>query len=60
MLWSRTVRAEASTLQRGGRVRMTDIDPQADIKLDPADEHVTVRVPLAGTVTVSGFGAISS
>ena len=30
---------------------MTDIDPQADIKLDPADEHVTVRVPLAGTVT---------
>jgi hypothetical protein len=30
---------------------MTDIDPQADIELHPADEHVTVRVPLAGTVT---------
>jgi hypothetical protein len=30
---------------------MTDIDPQADIELDPADEHVTVRVPLAGTVS---------
>ena len=30
---------------------MTDIDPQADIELHPAAEHVTVRVPLAGTVT---------
>jgi uncharacterized membrane protein len=30
---------------------MTDIDPQADIELYPADEHVTVRVPLAGPVT---------
>ena len=30
---------------------MTDIDPQADIELHPADEHVTVRVPLAGPVT---------
>jgi hypothetical protein len=30
---------------------MTDIDPQADIELHPADEHVTVRVPLAGAVT---------
>ena len=30
---------------------MTDIDPQADIELQPADEHVTVRVPLAGAVT---------
>jgi hypothetical protein len=30
---------------------MTDIDLQADIELHPADEHVTVRVPLAGAVT---------
>jgi uncharacterized membrane protein len=30
---------------------MTDIDPQADIELDSADEHVTVSVPLAGAVT---------
>jgi hypothetical protein len=30
---------------------MTDIDPQADIELDPAGEYVTVRVPLAGAVT---------
>ena len=30
---------------------MTDIDPQADIELHPADERVTVRVPLAGPVT---------
>jgi hypothetical protein len=30
---------------------MTDIDPQADIELHSADEHVTVRVPLAGPVT---------
>jgi uncharacterized membrane protein len=30
---------------------MTDIDPQADIGLDPAEEHVRVRVPLAGAVT---------
>ena len=30
---------------------MTDIDPQADIELHPADEHVTVRVPLGGSVT---------
>ena len=30
---------------------MTDIDPQADIELHTADEHVTVRVPLAGAVT---------
>ena len=30
---------------------MTDIDPQADIELRPADERVTVRVPLAGPVT---------
>ena len=30
---------------------MTDIDPQADIELHPADERVTVRVPLAGAVT---------
>jgi uncharacterized membrane protein len=30
---------------------MTDIDPQADIEFHPADEHVAVRVPLAGAVT---------
>ena len=30
---------------------MTDIDPQADIEVHSADEHVTVRVPLAGAVT---------
>jgi hypothetical protein len=30
---------------------MTDIDPQADIELHPADERVTVKVPLAGAVT---------
>jgi hypothetical protein len=30
---------------------MTDIDPQADIELHPADERVTVRIPLAGPVT---------
>ena len=30
---------------------MTDIDPEVDIELHPADEHVTVRVPLAGAVT---------
>lgn len=30
---------------------MTDIDPQADIELHSADEHVTVRVPLDGAVT---------
>jgi len=30
---------------------MTDIDPQADIELHSANEHVTVRVPLAGPVT---------
>src|SRR5580698_8292461 len=30
---------------------MTDIDPQAQIELHPANEHLTVRVPLAGAVT---------
>ena len=35
---------------------MTDIDPQADIELHPADEHVTVRVPLAGAVTGEWLG----
>jgi len=30
---------------------MTDIDPQADVELHPAGEHVTVRVPLAGAVS---------
>jgi uncharacterized membrane protein len=30
---------------------MTDIDPQAEIELHPANEHLTVRVPLAGAVT---------
>ncbi len=42
---------KAPALQRGGRVEMTDIDPQADIELHPADGHVTVSVPLAGAVT---------
>ncbi len=35
---------------------MTDIDPQADIELHTADEHVTVRVPLAGPVTDEWVG----
>ncbi len=35
---------------------MTDIDPQADIELHRADGHVTVRVPLAGAVTVDWLG----
>jgi hypothetical protein len=30
---------------------MTDIDPQADLEVSFADEHVTVKVPLAGPVT---------
>jgi hypothetical protein len=30
---------------------MTDIDPQADLEVRFADEHVTVKVPLAGPVT---------
>ena len=30
---------------------MTDIDPEADIELHSADEHVMVRVPLDGPVT---------
>jgi uncharacterized membrane protein len=30
---------------------MTDIDPTSDIELRTADEHVIVRVPLAGPVT---------
>ena len=30
---------------------MTDIDPTSDIELHTADEHVIVRVPLAGPVT---------
>ena len=30
---------------------MTDIDPRADIELHTANEHVIVRVPLAGQVT---------
>jgi hypothetical protein len=30
---------------------MTDIDPQADIEVHPDDEHVTVRMPVAGPVT---------
>ena len=30
---------------------MTDIDPTSDIELHAADEHVIVRVPLAGPVT---------
>src|SRR5580704_17572617 len=35
---------------------MTDIDPQADIELHTAGEHVTVRVPLAGPVTDEWVG----
>ncbi len=35
---------------------MTDIDPRADIELHPANEHVTVRVPLAGQVTSEWIG----
>src|SRR5271170_1135677 len=42
---------KAPALQRGDRVGMTDIDPQADIELHSADGHVTVSVPLAGAVT---------
>jgi uncharacterized membrane protein len=34
---------------------MTDIDPQADIELHTANEHLTVRVPLAGAVTGEWF-----
>jgi hypothetical protein len=34
-----------------GRVRMTDIDPRADIEVHSADARVTVRMPLAGPVT---------
>jgi hypothetical protein len=30
---------------------MTDIDPKSDIELHSVNEHVIVRVPLAGTVT---------
>lgn len=30
---------------------MTDIDPKSDIELSTVDEHVIVRVPLAGPVT---------
>ena len=30
---------------------MTDIDPESDIELHTANEHVIVRVPLAGSVT---------
>ena len=30
---------------------MTDIDPKSDIELHTANEHVIVRVPLAGPVT---------
>ncbi len=30
---------------------MTDIDPKADIELHTVNEHVIVRVPLAGPVT---------
>jgi hypothetical protein len=30
---------------------MTDIDPQADIEVHPDDEHMTVRMPVAGPVT---------
>ena len=30
---------------------MTDIDPKSDIELHTGNEHVIVRVPLAGPVT---------
>ena len=30
---------------------MTDIDPQADLEVQSAGEHLTVKVPLAGPVT---------
>src|SRR5450631_3180658 len=30
---------------------MTDIDPQADIEIHPANAGATVRIPLAGPVT---------
>jgi hypothetical protein len=30
---------------------MTDIDPKSDIEVHAVDEHVIVRVPLAGPVT---------
>ncbi len=30
---------------------MTDIDPQADLEVHFAGEHVAVKVPLAGPVT---------
>ncbi len=43
-------------LRKEGRVTMTDIDPRADIELHPANEHVTVRVPLAGQVTSEWLG----
>jgi uncharacterized membrane protein len=33
------------------RSEVTDIDPRADIEVHTTDEHVTVRVPLAGPVT---------
>jgi hypothetical protein len=31
--------------------KVTNIDPQADIELDLAGEHVTAKVPLDGPVT---------
>src|SRR5512140_3906295 len=34
-----------------GQAGMTDIDPKSDIELHTVDEHVIVRVPLAGPVT---------
>src|SRR5580704_8035261 len=46
-----TLRAAGTGSTEGRPVRMTDIDPQADIELHTADAHVTVRVPLAGVVT---------
>ena len=30
---------------------MTDIDPRADLEVRFAGEHMTVKVPLAGSVT---------
>jgi hypothetical protein len=39
---------------------MTDIDPQADLEIRFAGEHVTVKVPLAGPWPASGFRTIRS
>jgi hypothetical protein len=35
---------------------MTDIDLQADIEIQRHDDHVTVRIPLAGEVSQQWHG----